>query len=99
MPYPFFLQDGIARDQSCYSVSQPTSLYIDPDSTNTVQWIQKEITDSEWSKGKLKCPSCQVVVGSFSFHSSIPCQCGKFQLPPLQLIVSKVDVKKDLPLP
>lgn len=87
------------RDQSCASVAQPTSLYIDPDLANNVDWIQQEIIESEWSKGKLKCPSCQVDVGSFSFLNSMPCQCGKFQLPSLQLIVSRVDVSKDLSLP
>lgn len=84
---------------NCLSVSNPTSIYLDPDHANTVEWIQTEITNSEWSKGKLKCPNCQVVVGSFSFLNSIPCVCGNYQLPPLQLIVSKVDVKKILSLP
>lgn len=83
---------------NCPSVTQPTSIYIDPDTTQNVEWIQKEIVDSEWSRGKLKCPGCQLAVGSFSFHNSTPCTCGKTQLPPLQLIVSKVDVRKDLQL-
>lgn len=85
--------------QNCPSVTHPTSIYIESESTGNVEWIQKEIIDSEWSKGKLKCPSCQLAVGSFSFLNSTPCSCGQTQLPSLQLIVSKVDVRKDLQLP
>lgn len=83
---------------TCQSMCLPTSIYIDPESVTEVDWLQRELISSEWSKGKLKCPSCQVVVGSFSFTSSVPCQCGQTQLPSMQLIVSKVDVKKDLQL-
>lgn len=82
----------------CSSVFMPTSIYIDPEDLRDVEWVQKALTETEWSKGKLKCPSCQVDVGSFSFLTSQSCQCGEFQLPPLQLIVSKVDVCKILQL-
>lgn len=91
--------DGMSfRFVNCLSVSQPTSIYIDADNLQ-VEWIQKEISDSQWSKGKLKCPSCQLAVGSFNFQNCTPCCCGQTQLPPVQLIVSKVDVQKDLQLP
>lgn len=87
------------RGENCLSLSLPTSVYIDPENAANVDWLQKEISDSEWSKGKLKCSSCSAVVGSFSFLNSIACDCKKFQLPPLQFILSKIDIKKDLQLP
>lgn len=81
-----------SNNSPCMSLSHPTSLFIDPEKVNAVEWIQREIEASEWSRSKLKCPSCSVVVGSFSYHSSTPCACGQSQLPNVQLIISKVDV-------
>lgn len=37
--------------QFCASVCQPTSIYMDPETVSSVEWIQQELTETEWSKG------------------------------------------------
>lgn len=60
-------------------------------------WIQHEIEESGWTKGKLKCVKCASNVGTFDFVSGKKCECKRFDLPPLHFIVSKIDIEQNQP--
>lgn len=76
-----------------------TGLYFD--SEDAPEWIQIEIEASEWTKRKLKCSHCKVVLGFFNFHQTENCPppCGQHRTPPVMIIKSKVDVLGRYPLP
>uniref|UniRef100_A0A023F7C9 Putative e3 ubiquitin-protein ligase n=1 Tax=Triatoma infestans TaxID=30076 RepID=A0A023F7C9_TRIIF len=54
-------------------------------------WIIEIVNEAEWQKGKLHCPNCSLRLGSFNFISGRKCACGKFIVPPVHIIKSKVD--------
>ncbi|XP_065086298.1 uncharacterized protein LOC135708225 [Ochlerotatus camptorhynchus] len=58
-------------------------------------WMQAEIEQSQWTKGKLKCFKCGLKVGSFDFVSGTRCKCElNSVLPSVHFIRSKVDLRK-----
>lgn len=77
-------------DQSCRSVQDNNEIYIHEDFIP--DWITKNIELSEWTKGKLKCLKCETKIGSFDFLSGNKCFCGRFLIPAVQFVKSKVDV-------
>uniref|UniRef100_R4FMN4 E3 ubiquitin-protein ligase n=3 Tax=Rhodnius TaxID=13248 RepID=R4FMN4_RHOPR len=54
-------------------------------------WIIDIVNEAGWQKGKLHCPTCSLRLGSFNFISGRKCACGRFVVPPIHIIKSKVD--------
>uniref|UniRef100_A0A8D8BR16 E3 ubiquitin-protein ligase RNF180 n=1 Tax=Culex pipiens TaxID=7175 RepID=A0A8D8BR16_CULPI len=61
-------------------------------------WMNAEIEQTQWTRGKLKCTKCGQKVGSFDFVSGVRCKCpvGGSVLPAVHLVRSKVDVRKSV---
>lgn len=78
-------------NNDCSSISGRTEIYVMEDAFE--QWIQDEIEQSEWTKGKLKCIKCSSNVGSFDFVTGQKCDCRQFSQPPVHFIRSKVDME------
>jgi len=76
---------------NCPSVVGRTEIYINEEHLD--QWIESEIENSEWTKGKLKCSKCSSNVGSFDFVTGQKCECRLFNQPSVHFIRSKVDLE------
>ncbi|XP_052212108.1 E3 ubiquitin-protein ligase RNF180-like [Dreissena polymorpha] len=72
--------------------------YLDVD--RAPEWIQLEITDASWTKGKLVCPKCNGRLGSFDFLVDRRCYCENHAVPSVHLLKSRVDYfrKQDIPV-
>ncbi|XP_078666135.1 uncharacterized protein LOC144908432 [Branchiostoma floridae x Branchiostoma belcheri] len=57
-------------------------------------WIQEQITQVQWTKGRLLCPKCAGRLGSFDFVSPVKCPCGDQVFPPIHIQGCRVDVDK-----
>ena len=71
------------------------------DEDNLVSYIQEDIMPSwmsdllqqtDWTKGKVACPSCKARIGSFNFVSGRKCACQRWVLPAIRLVNSKMDL-------
>ncbi|KXJ83787.1 hypothetical protein RP20_CCG025491 [Aedes albopictus] len=77
----------------CQTEAENAEVFIHED--HLPDWMRVEIEQSQWTKGKLKCPKCAFKVGSFDFVSGTRCKCTLNQvLPSVHFIRSKVDLKK-----
>ncbi|XP_062561980.1 E3 ubiquitin-protein ligase RNF180-like [Armigeres subalbatus] len=76
----------------CETVAENAEVFIHED--HLPEWVRAEVEESQWTKGKLKCPKCGLKVGSFDFVSGTRCKCAlNSVLPSVHFIRSKVDVK------
>lgn len=83
--------NDLDANNECSTVVGRTEVYLMEEAIE--QWIQNEIEQSEWTKGKLKCTKCSSNVGSFDFVTGQKCDCRQFNQPPVHFIRSKVDVE------
>ncbi|XP_066270042.1 E3 ubiquitin-protein ligase RNF180-like [Branchiostoma lanceolatum] len=60
-------------------------------------WIQEQIVQVHWTKGRLLCPKCAGRLGSFDFVSLVKCPCGDQVFPPIHIQRCRVDVDKVSP--
>ncbi|XP_070536735.1 uncharacterized protein [Ptychodera flava] len=58
-------------------------------------WIQKQINQGSWTKGKILCPKCKGRLGSYDFIAVNMCSCGESNTPNIQICKSRVDVSFD----
>ncbi|XP_023218338.1 E3 ubiquitin-protein ligase RNF180-like isoform X2 [Centruroides sculpturatus] len=54
------------------------------------EWMEKQIDQGNWIKGKLCCPTCSNRIGSYDFVSGSQCTCG-IVLPAIHVVKSKID--------
>ncbi|XP_019622247.1 PREDICTED: E3 ubiquitin-protein ligase RNF180-like [Branchiostoma belcheri] len=57
-------------------------------------WVQEQITQVQWTKGRLLCPKCAGRLGLFDFVSPVKCPCGDQVFPPIHIQRCRVDVDK-----
>lgn len=76
----------------CPTVQGRTEIFLNEDALEP--WIQEEIENSEWTKGKLKCIKCAANVGSFDFVTGQKCDCRQFNQPSVHFIRSKLDLEQ-----
>ncbi|EOA20873.1 hypothetical protein CARUB_v10001210mg [Capsella rubella] len=76
---------GEVRDKNTGDQKPCTSIFIEP-----LNWMNEAMED-DVSEGKLLCPKCQAMVGSFNWSGSY-CSCGSKIVPAFQLQMSRVDV-------
>lgn len=60
---------------------------------NLEEWIERQIDQGNWIKGKLLCPTCNNRIGSYDFVSGSQCTCG-IVLPSIHVVKSKVDFEQ-----
>ncbi|KAI8503088.1 hypothetical protein Bbelb_189090 [Branchiostoma belcheri] len=78
--------------ESCPMEGLSTLWYI---SDNHIpDWVQEQITQVQWTKGRLLCPKCAGRLGSFDFVSLVKCPCGDQVFPPIHIQRCRVDVDK-----
>lgn len=89
------LIDGARKCPSSEN-SMSTNIFLDADyleSITIADWISITISESRWTKGSLKCPTCFSKLGSFDFVSVQRCSyCNKVK-PNVHFTTSKVDSK------
>ncbi|XP_059478455.1 E3 ubiquitin-protein ligase RNF180-like [Neocloeon triangulifer] len=57
-------------------------------------WIEEQIVESGWTKGRLCCLACKNRIGAFDFVSGAQCLCEeKVVRPAVQITRAKVDLK------
>ena len=58
-------------------------------------WIESEIENASWIKGRLKCSrtECTARVGGFDFVQGLLCGCGELTIPAIWIQDGKVDVR------
>ena len=68
-----------------------TVLFVDEQKVQ--DWMRQQIDQGNWTKGRITCPGnkCGARIGSFNFIGGVYCACSKNELPPIQIIRSKVD--------
>lgn len=97
IPYEFKTNiNSVAEYQLCPTIKEDTAIFVkdfDQITELTDHWIYSEITESEWTKNKLKCTKCSNKIGSFDFVIGQKCDCAAFVQPTVHFIRSKVDVK------
>lgn len=84
------LTDG----KDCATITEQKLLFINEEAVP--EWILSVIKENNWTKGKLHCTDCNTRIGAFDFISGSKCACDNYTLPAIYLIVSKVDVEKNL---
>ncbi|XP_035670958.1 E3 ubiquitin-protein ligase RNF180-like [Branchiostoma floridae] len=80
---------------SCPMEGLSTLWYISDN--NIPDWIQDQIIQVHWTKGRLLCPKCGGRLGSFDFVSLVKCPCGDQVFPPIHIQRCRVDVDKVSP--
>lgn len=60
------------------------------------QWITSKVDESEWTRGRLNCPKCHARLGAFDYVSGSRCECNEKILPPVHIIMSKIDLVERL---
>lgn len=63
--------------------------------TEAPDWASGAVSANE---GRFVCPKCHNRVGSFAW-SGAPCSCGRWITPAFQFQLSRVDARRNLPLP
>lgn len=83
------LQENTSGDDCSKSFSDVLFVSEQPQ----IDWIVNQIDLSEWTKGRLTCPTpkCGARLGSFNFVEDKKCICRKHFLASVQVIKSKVD--------
>ena len=68
-------------------------LYLNEDELSSWSWLQNQIEQSEWTKGRLYCPkkNCNARIGGFDYVQGVLCSCGVFTVPAIW-IHGKVDI-------
>lgn len=87
-----FINNPADIQSACPTIHGRTEVYLNEEALE--QWIQDEIENSGWTKGKLKCAKCASNVGSFDFVSCQKCDCNLFNQPQVHLIRSKIDLEE-----
>lgn len=79
------------EDQSTTCATLTTVLFVDEQKVQ--DWMRQQIDEANWTKGRITCPGnrCGARIGSFNFVGGVYCACSKNELPPIQIIRSKVD--------
>ena len=77
------------QEHKCSSLT--TVLFVDE--LKVQDWLRLQIDEGNWTKGRITCPGvrCGARIGSFNFVGGVYCACSKNELPPIQIIRSKVD--------
>ena len=88
-----FISDRVKFSHSGSSDGCGNCIFLDEDFIP--DWIQSEIENSSWTKGRLKCPraQCTARVGGFDFIQGLLCGCGKLTIPAIWIQDGKVDVR------
>ena len=88
-----FVSDRVKFYHSGKSEGCGNCIFLDEDFIP--DWIECEIENSSWTKGRLKCPraQCTARVGGFDFIQGLLCGCGKLTIPAIWIQDGKVDVR------
>lgn len=60
---------------------------------NLEGWMEEQVNQGNWIKGKLFCPTCSIRLGSYDFISGSQCSCGNV-LPAIHVVKAKVDCEQ-----
>ena len=85
------LTESPPEDQSEKCATLTTVLFVDEQKVQ--DWMRQQIDEGSWTKGRITCPGnrCGARIGSYNFIGGVYCACSKNELPPIQIIRSKVD--------
>ncbi|XP_064469285.1 E3 ubiquitin-protein ligase RNF180-like [Ornithodoros turicata] len=59
--------------------------------TEIVDWMEDQVHNGKWTKGRLYCPACSARLGSYDFVAGSKCGCSQFVLPAIHIAKCRVD--------
>ncbi|XP_077993534.1 uncharacterized protein LOC144447398 [Glandiceps talaboti] len=79
----------------CIREDKCTLWYLNDENKESLpDWIQLQINEGNWTKGKIHCPKCHGRLGSYDYLGVNKCPCGVNNTPNIQILRSRVDASK-----